>query len=151
MRAEAASEPARIDSDAAADRPLLGVRALVVDDESDARELTRYVLEARGALVVTSESAGEAMHLLTETGFDILVADIGMPERDGLSLIRALRGLPEHSHNRGIPAIAVTAYAGVRERDEALAAGFTAHLGKPVDPDQLALAVSACTTRNAQP
>jgi CheY-like chemotaxis protein len=144
------AEPKRSDAGATSDRPLLGVRALVVDDEADARELTRYVLEVRGASVVTSGSAGEAMHLLAENGFDILIADIGMPERDGLSLIRAVRGLSEQSPNREIPAIAVTAYAGVRERDEALAAGFTAHLGKPVDPDQLTVAVSACVARGPE-
>jgi CheY-like chemotaxis protein len=132
------------------DRPLLGVRALVVDDEADATELTRYLLEGRGATVVTSGSAGEALHLLAENGFDILIADIGMPEQDGLSLIRAVRALPERSLNREVPAIALTAYAGVRERDEALAAGFSAHLGKPVDSEQLVLAVSACTARDPQ-
>ena len=108
------------------------------------------MLEVRGASVVTSASAGEALHLLAENAFDILVADIGMPEQDGLSLIRAVRGLPGQASNREIPAIAVTAYAGVRERDQAIAAGFTAHLGKPVDPAQLTLAISACSTRGRQ-
>jgi PAS domain S-box-containing protein len=150
LRVPDGDEPKRAEAAVAADQPLLGVRAMVVDDEADARELTRYVLEVRGASVVTSGSAGEALHLLAENAFDILVADIGMPEQDGLSLIRAVRGLPEQAPNREIPAIAVTAYAGVRERDEALAAGFTAHLGKPVDPDQLTVAISACTTRGPQ-
>ena len=149
LRATEVDEPSRAEA-AVAERPLRGLRALVVDDESDARELTRYVLEVRGASVVTSGSAGEALHLLAENAFDILVADIGMPEQDGLSLIRTVRSLSAQAPNRAIPAIAVTAYAGVRERDEALAAGFTAHLGKPVNPDQLTLAISACMTRRPQ-
>jgi CheY-like chemotaxis protein len=125
------------------ERALVGVRALIVDDEPDARELTRYVLESRGAAVVVTASAGEALHLLAKEAFSILVADIGMPDRDGLALIRALRSSPGGSINRDIPAVALTAYTSIPERDEALAAGFTLHLGKPVDPEQLVVAISA--------
>ena len=116
---------------------LAAMRALVVDDESDATELTRYLLESRGALVVTCASAGEALQLLSTDGYDVLIADIGMPDQDGMALVRALRSLPPGTANRDIPAIALTAYSGESERGEALAAGFTAHLGKPVDPEQL--------------
>jgi PAS domain S-box-containing protein len=130
-----------------ADRILAGVRVLVVDDEADARELTRYVLEGRGALAVGTASAGEALHLLASQQYDLLIADIGMPERDGLALIRALRSLPDGSLNREVPAIALTAYTGVRDRDEALAAGFNAHLGKPIDPDQLILTIATFVGR----
>jgi CheY-like chemotaxis protein len=122
-------------------RTLAGVRALIVDDEEDARELSRYALESRGALVVVTPSAGEALHLLSATEYDILIADIGMPEQDGLALLRAVRNLPAHSPNRDIRAIALTAHAGIRERDEALAAGFDVHLRKPLDPEQLIAAV----------
>jgi PAS domain S-box-containing protein len=128
-------------------RNLAGVRALIVDDEPDARELTRYVVESRGATVFIACSAGEALHRLANEAFDILVADIGMPDQDGLALIRALRSLPGGSPNRDIPAIALTAFASVRERDEAVAAGFTAHLGKPVDPEQLIVAISTLVGR----
>jgi PAS domain S-box-containing protein len=121
----------------AASNVLAGLRALVVDDDPDATELSRYLLESRGASVVTCGSAGEALHELSTDRYDVLVADIGMPEQDGMALVRAVRSLPPGTGNRDIPAIALTAYSGVRERDEALAAGFTAHLGKPVDPEQL--------------
>jgi CheY-like chemotaxis protein len=100
----------------------------------------------RGADVMTAASAGEALHLLAHHPFDVLVADIGMPEQDGLALIREIREQPAPAY-RSIPAIAVTAYAAVRERDEALQAGFHFHLSKPVDPDQLVLAVSTAITR----
>ena len=122
-----------------------GTRALVVDDQEDARELIRYVLETHGVRVTTTTSAGEALHFLAGENFDILISDIGMPERDGLSLIRAIRSLPEMRANR-IPAIAVTAYATIRERDEALNAGYNWHLAKPVAPDQLIAAVAAATS-----
>ncbi len=80
---------------AASEGALEGYRLLVVDDEMDARELVRCVLESRGAEVVTATSAGEALHLLSSQPFDALIADIGMPGQDGYSLIRALRVLPE--------------------------------------------------------
>jgi CheY-like chemotaxis protein len=131
-------------------RALAGVRALVVDDEADARDLTRYVLESRGAGVVVTASADEALHRLASEPFDVLVADIGMPGQDGLSLIRAIRSLPEGSRNRDIPAVALTAYISVRERDEAAAAGFDSHLGKPADPEQLVAAISR-VVRQADP
>ena len=127
----------------AASSVLALVRALVVDDDPDATELTRCLLESRGAFVVTCGSAGEALHLLATDLYDVLVADIGMPEQDGMALVRALRSLPPDALNRDIAAIALTAYSGARERDEALAAGFTAHIGKPVDPEQLIDLVSS--------
>ena len=111
---------------------LSGTRALVVDDHGDARDLIRYVLETRGVHVTTATSAGEALHLLERERFDVLISDIGMPEQDGLALVRTIRSLPKLPANR-IPAIAVTAYATERERDEALTAGYHSHLAKPVD------------------
>jgi signal transduction histidine kinase/ActR/RegA family two-component response regulator len=137
LAVDAPAVPAALVPVPAASSVLASVRALVVDDDPDATELTRYLLETRGAFVVSCGSTGEALRLLASDLYDVLVADIGMPEQDGMALVRALRGLPPGAPNRDIPAIAVTAYSGARERDEALAAGFTAHLGKPVDPEQL--------------
>jgi CheY-like chemotaxis protein len=113
---------------------------LVVDDEMDARDLIRLVLESQGAHVETVASAGEALHALSQRTYDVILADIGMPGRDGYSLIEAVRLLPRHQGGE-IPAIAVTAYASIRERDQALAAGFNWHVPKPVDPHQLAATV----------
>jgi PAS domain S-box-containing protein len=144
-RATTADDPDRQQST----RALAGVRVLVVDDEPDARELIRYVLESRGAQVMAATSAGEALHFVDGHVFDVLIADIGMPEQDGYWLIRVLRELPA-KRARTLPSIALTAYAGVRERDKALDAGYNWHLAKPVDPDQLvATVVSAVTARSA--
>jgi signal transduction histidine kinase/ActR/RegA family two-component response regulator len=132
------------------DEMISGTRALVVDDESDARTLIQYVLETRGVDVTTAASAGEALHMLARHTFDVLISDIGMPEQDGLSLIRAIRGVLPTPANQ-IPAIAVTAYAALRERDEALYAGYDSHLAKPVEADRLIAAVAvARTTARAQ-
>ncbi len=119
---------------------LRGVRAMVVDDELDARELVRFILEGEGARVTTAESAGVALRLFEPRSFDVLVADIGMPEEDGYSLIRAIRRLPA-AGGRAIPAVAVTAYVSVWEREEALRAGYDRHLSKPIEPRQLIAAV----------
>jgi CheY-like chemotaxis protein len=121
------------------------VCVLIVDDEPDTRELMRYVLGARGAEVFAAASVSAARDLLGQRHFDVLIADIGMPDEDGYSLIRSIRALP--SDRRALPAIAVTASVGVGERDHAIEAGFDAHLGRPLDPDQLIAAVAAATGR----
>jgi CheY-like chemotaxis protein len=79
---------------------------------------------------------------LNRQTFDVLVADIGMPEQDGHSLIRAVRSLPE-SHGGRVPAVAVTAYASLGERDQAIGAGYDWHLAKPVEPEALVAAVAS--------
>ena len=134
---------------------IAGLRVLIADDDQDARDVLCMLLEAYGGEVVTVASAAEALTALTASSFDALIADIGMPNEDGYSLMRSVRKLPE-SATAKIPAIAVTAYASLRERDEALAAGFTAHLGKPFDPDRLIatlaeLAGTAARSRQATP
>ncbi len=120
---------------------LAGLHLLVVDDQADARELMRVVLQSQGAEVTTVDSAGAALHVLSRQQVDVLVADIGMPEQDGYSLIQAVRAL-DSPRTRQTPAIAVTAYASARERARALDAGYGWHLAKPVDPHQLIAVVA---------
>jgi PAS domain S-box-containing protein len=123
---------------------LAGVRALVVDDEDDARELLKSALENYGADVIAVNSAAEAYALITETPPperpDVIVADIGMPDEDGYSLIRRLREW-EEACGAYTPAVALTAYGRVEDRVSALKAGFQIHVAKPVDPDELAIVI----------
>jgi CheY-like chemotaxis protein len=113
---------------------LSGVRILVVDDEIDTRELIAFVLQAAGAIVTSAASAIEAMPRVAQTQPDIIVSDIGMPEMDGYGLMQQIRSqFPE----RQIPAIALTAYAGELSAQKAIAAGFQAHIAKPVEPHEL--------------
>jgi PAS domain S-box-containing protein len=114
---------------------------LLIDDDPEARALTRAILEASGARVQAVASAGEGLHELEHLRVDAIVADIGMPEHDGYALIRAVRSLPA---DRGglTPALAVTAYAGDAERDAALLAGYDAHLSTPIEPAQVVSAVA---------
>jgi signal transduction histidine kinase len=124
-----------------------GLRVLVADDEPDAREVMRAALESHGGYVVSVSSANEALDAMRQTAFDVIVADIGMPEHDGYWLMRSIRALPP-SQGGAIPAVAVTAYATLRERDDAKAAGFDAHMGKPFDPERLAVTLSKIATRH---
>jgi PAS domain S-box-containing protein len=118
------------------------LRVLVVDDDADARELVALTLESRGAIVQAASAAKEALDLITRQKFDVLIADIGMPEEDGYVLIQRLRALERQHLQKRLPAIALTAYASETDRDQALAAGFDLHLTKPVRPNELTLAVA---------
>jgi signal transduction histidine kinase/CheY-like chemotaxis protein len=128
---------------------IAGVRVLVVDDESDARELVKRLLEGRQAAVRTAESARQAIELLEDDKFDVLVCDIGMPGEDGYSLIRRIRAL-DPSRGAHIPAIALTAYARVDDRVKAIAAGFQMHIAKPVEPIELITMVAAAAGRTGR-
>jgi len=119
---------------------------LVVDDEPDARELVRILLERAGAEVVTAASARQALDALPRTKPDILVSDIGMPEEDGLFLIQKVRELPAAGGGE-VPALALTAFARSDDRRLTLRNGFQMHLAKPVDPTELALAVASLAGR----
>jgi len=117
-------------------RLLEGTRILAVDDEPDARELLGFILGKGGASVELAASTEQALKILESWQPDIIVADIGMPDEDGYSLIRKIRTLDRQEIAR-LPALALTAYARAEERTEALSAGFQAHMTKPVEPSEL--------------
>jgi PAS domain S-box-containing protein len=118
-----------------------GLRVLVVDDDEDARELARRLLESCKAEVLTAGSTEEALGTLQGGDFDVLVSDIGMPGEDGYALMQRVRSLPPES-NGDIPAMALTAYARGEDRVKAMRAGFHIHAAKPVDPAELIAAVA---------
>ena len=126
---------------------LSGVRVLLVDDEHDAREILRTLLEASRAHVTTAASSAEALELLLRAPPDLLVSDIGMPEEDGYSFIRRVRALPPERGGQ-IPAAAVTAYTHPEDRAHALGAGFQVHVSKPVDPTQLMKTLASMIAAN---
>lgn len=119
------------------------VEVLLVDDEPSAREALARLLEQHGAAVCAVDSCAAAREALTMHRPHVIVADIGMPEEDGYSLLRGLRREEQERHERRIPALAVTAFARQEDRQRALAASFDDHLPKPVDPDRLVAAVAA--------
>jgi two-component system CheB/CheR fusion protein len=77
----------------------------------------------------------EALRVATSMWFDMIISDIGMPEIDGYELLARLRQIPQL---RDVPAVALTGYASHADAERALAAGFDAHIAKPVDPTELA-------------
>ena len=122
---------------------LTGIRALVVDDDANAREMAAATLQYCGADVTTAASAADARAFLARTDCDVLLIDIAMPEEDGYGLIRDLRA-------NGVqqPAIALTAQTHDTDRARALAAGFTVHVPKPVEAHALAQTVASLVGRD---
>lgn len=119
-----------------------GLTVLLVDDEEDAREALRMILQQNGMSVTTAASAREAYELLTRLKPDLLLSDIAMPGEDGLSLIRRVRLLPPGAGGL-IPAAALSAYAAAGDRRNAFLAGFQHHIAKPVDPTHLLAVISS--------
>lgn len=125
---------------------LTGVRILAVDNDDDALGLLRVTLESAGARVTTASSGAAAIELLRRLVFDALVADIGMPQMDGLELIRQVRtSLPPPANQ--IPAAALTAYTRGEDRVAALAHGFQMHVSKPFHPTELVLSIATMIGR----
>jgi PAS domain S-box-containing protein len=124
-------------SDKADDVTLDGVSVLLVDDDADSLMLAAVALEQHGARVTTARSGAEALDAMKDSVPDVLVSDLGMPELDGLELMREVR------RRRGttMPALALTAYAMEADAERTRAAGYTMHLSKPLDPKRLARAV----------
>lgn len=120
---------------------LQGVQVLVVDDEVDNLELVQFILEEAGATVISASGATEALERVRQSNPNLIVADIGMPEVDGYTLIQCVRELPPEQGGE-IPAIALTAYAGDVNQRQALASGFQWHLSKPVNPEALVQAIA---------
>jgi CheY-like chemotaxis protein/two-component sensor histidine kinase len=118
-----------------------GVIALIVEDDADARELTKRILSDVGATVVEASSAEEALACIAYSKPNILISDIGMAHQDGYQLVRRLRSVGYGADV--LPAIALTAFARMEDRSEALAAGFQDHLVKPLDPQTLISRVAA--------
>jgi PAS domain S-box-containing protein len=127
--------------------PPAGLTVVLVDDDEDAREALRLILQQNGMLVTTAASAREALELVERLHPDILLSDIAMPGEDGLSLIRRVRMLPVDRGGQ-VPAAALSAYAGAEDHRKALQAGFQRHIPKPVDPVHL-LAVIATLARKS--
>ncbi|WP_457426902.1 response regulator [Roseateles sp. P5_E7] len=114
---------------------LVGLQVLLVEDDVEASAMLTMILGDQGMQVRHAASVDEALDGLDTRRFDLLISDIGMPGRDGYELIRELR-LRENGGRR-LPAIALTAFSRETDRAHALDAGFDAHLGKPLRPQQL--------------
>ena len=125
---------------------LAGLRVMIVEDEEDTRELLVTALEQCGADVAAFATVAEALDAFELRSPDVLLSDLGVPGEDGYSLIRKVRSRPA-SLGGNVPAAALTAYVRAEDRRQALAAGFQAHLAKPIDPSDLVATVARLAGR----
>jgi CheY-like chemotaxis protein len=124
------------------------LRVLVIDDEPDARELIRRVLSQCNAHVITASSAEEGLKILQAQRPDLIVSDIGMPEKDGYQFIREVRSLSASDGGR-TPAIALTAFARSEDRTRAMRAGYQVHISKPIEPQELIATVESLAVKSS--
>ncbi len=124
---------------------LAGVSVLLVDDDLDALEGLALVLRHYSARVLTAASARDALAMILEGPPHVIVADIGMPDEDGHAFLKTVRALPA-ARGGTTPAIALTAYAGPRDRLDALRSGFQLHVAKPVRPEDIVAAIATLAT-----
>jgi signal transduction histidine kinase/CheY-like chemotaxis protein len=127
-------------------RELEGLRVLVLDDEADARDLLKALLESCKMHVTTVSYAADAFEVVRRQDVDVVLSDIAMPIEDGLSFIKRVRALPRDEGGR-VPAVALTAYARLEDRTRALRAGFNSHVAKPVEASELLAVISSLVTR----
>jgi CheY-like chemotaxis protein len=120
------------------------LRILIVDDDADGRTLTSLILTQAGATVRSVATVCEALQVLESDEADALVSDIGLPDEDGYSLIRAIRHR-EAKEGGFLPALALTGYARPEDRARSLAEGFQAYISKPVEPENLTAAIVGIT------
>ncbi len=147
LRAEILADAASVFREPQSEVPSLeGLRILVVDDETDALDLIGVELAQHGAKVTGVASAAEALNAIEQSEFDLLISDIGMPKTDGYDLIRQIRK-HEEGKNQKIPAVALTAYARVQDRMQAIMAGYNTHVAKPVEANELVTVLASLAGR----
>jgi two-component system CheB/CheR fusion protein len=113
---------------------IAGVRILLVDDAEDVVVTCKALLEMHGAFVTGAASGPQALEILADSDVDLLMSDISMPGMDGYALLKAVREMPRHA---ALPAIAVSGLARPSDIARARAAGFDAHVGKPMSVERL--------------
>jgi CheY-like chemotaxis protein len=130
------------------DDNLKGILILVVEDDDDTRELLKVLLETHGGSVTAAASVQEALSAYGESRPHVIVADIGMPEYNGYTLIGRVRAR-DREYGNIVPAIALTAFATAIDRDTVLSAGFQVHMPKPFEPTELISVISELAAKYA--
>jgi CheY-like chemotaxis protein len=128
------------------DKPLLGARVLVVDDDLDSREIYALVLEEAGATVRVDSGSTDGLSSALEWQPTLVISDLVMPAGDGFTFVQKLHATRGLEH---VPVIAVSGLVSAKAREDALAAGFRDYLGKPVMPDDLIALVARWTSKPA--
>ncbi len=120
---------------------------LVVDDSRETAEMLTALLTTEGAQVLSAGSGEDALRLVRDHHFDLVISDISMPEMDGYQLLQEIRAL---SSAKNVPALALTGYGRSADVERARAAGFVRHLTKPLDIGRL-LEIVRELTGNSRP
>jgi two-component system CheB/CheR fusion protein len=120
---------------------------LVVDDSEDTTEMLAQVLKMSGAIVISATSGDEALRIMAEKEFDIILSDISMPGMDGFEFLRNLRQLPGGFH---VPVLALTGFGRPEDIERAKREGFSSHVTKPFDIDALMQVLKSITQNKAQ-
>jgi len=109
-------------------------RILAVDDSPSMRQMVAFTLKSAGFDVAEAEDGAVALKMAQAEKFGLVLADVNMPNMDGLSLVRALRGLPDYKFT---PLLMLTTESTPEKKMEGKAAGATGWLVKPFNPEQL--------------
>ena len=109
-------------------------RVLVVDDHEDTCIGMKMMLQRRGYDITVAHNADQALQKAQSEDFDLLISDIGLPDRSGYELMRELSG-------KGLPGIALSGFGSEHDISKAHAAGFAEHLTKPINFDKLEEAI----------
>ncbi|MDB5746219.1 MAG: chemotaxis protein [Massilia sp.] len=125
---------------------LAGLRILVVDDMQEMLVVFTSLLEVSGATVFSATSAREALDILAREDVDLLISDISMPEIDGYEFLRRVRANPKLA---ALPAIAISGMQRDDDIANARAAGFSAHLGKPMSVERLSAVINDLLPRGS--
>jgi CheY-like chemotaxis protein len=129
----------------AAGRAIAGLRVLVVDDDPDTVQLLAELLGQHEVVVHVSGSVEQAVVELARETPDLIISDIAMPGRDGYDLLKHVRAQIASE----LPVLAVSAYARIEDRARSAHAGFAAHVAKPLDIDELLVAMAVATGRTS--
>jgi two-component system, chemotaxis family, chemotaxis protein CheY len=113
---------------------MIGWSALIVDDSATLRTMLRTVFESKGVTVIEADNGSEGLSRAGEHPVDVILADIHMPVMDGVTMIRKIRALPQHTHT---PIFVLSADATSSRLAEGRAAGATAWVIKATDPELL--------------
>jgi DNA-binding NtrC family response regulator len=117
-------------------------RILIIDDDPHFLRILQRILTGEKFLVTATSNPCEALGLLRSGNFNLIICDLRMPDCDGLNLLQSIR-----SAGSEIPVIILTAYGDVDTYLEAMNAGATEYLNKPIKSDELILAVRSCLRR----
>jgi two-component system, chemotaxis family, CheB/CheR fusion protein len=126
---------------------LAALRILVVDDSLDTIEMLRRLFEIDGATVATASSGDEALKIISESEFDVMLSDISMPGMDGFELLQRLRKLPGGAD---LPVLALTGFGRAEDVERAEAEGFFSHVTKPIDLPKLVEILRTLPPRNKE-